>query len=353
MSNGLGRGGGARRLGRDLLLAAALWMPVGVLGCYSHVTHLRQVEEAVTLRALVPCLAVLLVPVPLMAAIFAASRRWPLGGAGFRARHVLPHLGVLALTYAVLVSTIYVAETMAVQRPELAGFAVMWFPHMLMTYVIGAGVQTATQLRGEVHREQMRALELSRRLMRTEVSALRAGLHPGFFFDTLDALEGLIDRDPGAADALVARLGAFLRYSLDVADTPLVPMEEDLDALRACLDVLALRSGGRLAVSLRAEHEALDGEVPPLLLVPLVDEVARRSAGVPSSLSITARAEDDGVCLELRARPAYTPGPALHALRTRLTHLYGAPGPVGVEPLPDGGLRVRLLIPCAAPAAIP
>ena len=344
----------ARGWRRELGLALALWVPVGLLSGIAKAHMLASHGKAVTARTLAPAAGAYTVFALMSPLMFAAARRWPLAGRGFRRVHVAAHLAVFAVCFAAYGVVLYGLEAWSMETPP-PGMGVLLMgqlPGFVSVYVVAAGVQTALLLRGEIHQEKIRSITLSQQLMRVELAALHARLRPDFFFEGLDAIAGLIPHDADAADAVVARLGAFLRYSMDVADTPEVPLEQEMDALRAYLAVLSIPSRGRLAVSLAVDDEAMEVMIPPLLLQPLVDEALQRA---PTRLAIQARLRGDALALELRAwgaAPAQEGArPAVQGVRRRLRHLYGEGERLVSAPLPDGGEAVTLLIPCAAAEA--
>jgi two-component system, LytTR family, sensor kinase len=226
------------------------------------------------------------------------------------------------------------------------------FPPVVMAYAIGAGLMAALRLQEQIHHETLRSVRLTQQLRRTELAGIQARLRPAFFFESLDAIGSLIPRDPDAADAAVARLGVFLRYSLDVADVPEVPLEDEVQALRAYLDVLAIRSAHAVSVSVEVEDEAMGASVPPLLLQPLVDDALRTAPAPGARLRITGALRGGAVVLRL-CSPAAADGdrPAVDDVRRRLRHLYGQGEHLSLAPLPGGGEVATLVIPCVSSAA--
>jgi hypothetical protein len=285
---------------------------------------------------------------------FIAARRWPLAGHGFRRGHVGRHAALLGAAWVAYTAVLLVpkADANPAWRSHLVRFVALQFPPVALTCVTGVGLMTALLLREEIHQETRRALSLSEKLMRTELAGLQARLRPAFFFESLDAIAWLIRRDADAADTAIARLGAFLRYSLDVADVPEVPLEEEVHALRAYLDVLAIRSARSVSVSLSVDEEAMTATVPPLLLQPLVDDALARGAECRGArLRIDGGLRRGALVLRLSSCPALARAagenrPAVRDVRLRLRHLYGEGEHLSVRPLPDGGEVATLVIPC-------
>ena len=357
---GAGDDAAGRHAGRrDGLLVLAIWGPIGGMFAYTNVLMLVRAGLPVTPRNLGGTLVALVSMVLLTRISFITARRWPLAGRRFRAPHVGRHAAMMGAAWVVYTAFLLVpkADADPAWRSHLVPFVALQFPPVALSYVIGAGLMTALLLREEIHRETVRAVSLSEKLTRTELAGLQARLRPAFFFESLDAISWLIPRDPDAADAAIARLGAFLRYSLDVADVPEVPLEEEVHALRAYLHVLTIRSARSVSVSVSVDDEAMAATVPPLLLQPLVDDALRRAGdGRGAQLRIDGGLDRDGLVLRLSscaalARAAGEHRPAMQDVRRRLRHLYGEGEHLSVHPLPDGGEVATLVIPSLAPLA--
>ncbi|HEY7544480.1 MAG TPA: histidine kinase, partial [Blastocatellia bacterium] len=68
----------------------------------------------------------------------------------------------------------------------------------------------ASQLKAELAEARLQAAQ-------SQLQALRAQLHPHFLFNTLNSISALLEEDVEAADEMIARLGDFLRMTLDSA----------------------------------------------------------------------------------------------------------------------------------------
>lgn len=340
-----------RNAGRETLLVLAIWVPLGLLVWYGNVRVMARFETAVTARSMSSTLVSIALSAMITGGALYAARRWPLAGRGSWRRHWVPHAALAFACFGAYTTLLYLAKTVsgtARREPDLLDFIVGQLPCVAMAYAIGAGLDTALRLQEEIHRETLRSVRLTQQLQRTELAGIQARLRPAFFFESLDAIGSLIPRDPDAADAAVARLGAFLRYSLDVADATEVPLEDEVQALRAYLDVLAIRSARAVSVSLAVDHEAMGASVPPLLLQPLVDDALRTVPGPGARLRIDGGLEGDALVLRLSS-PTSTDGgadrPAVRDVRRRLRHLYGEG-----EHLSLHGETATLVIPCVPPA---
>ena len=90
-------------------------------------------------------------------------------------------------------------------------------------------------------------------------------------FNTLANLRALIGVDPPAAQHMLDRLNAYLRATLNASRATQHPLSAEFARLADYLELMALRMGPRLQVTLDLPDALADVPVPPLLLQPLVE----------------------------------------------------------------------------------
>ncbi|MCC5886838.1 MAG: histidine kinase [Gammaproteobacteria bacterium] len=207
--------------------------------------------------------------------------------------------------------------------------------------------------------ERDRALGAIANAREAQLRMLRYQLNPHFLFNTLNAISTLIlEQDSRRADLMVNRLSSFLRYSLDNDPSQLVPLEQEVGALRMYLDIEQARFEERLEVRFEIEDEARSALLPGLLLQPLVENavkyaVARSEAGGRIIIRgrirsgwVELEVEDDGPGLE----PGFTIGSGsrgvgLANIRDRLLQVHGERQELRLESVPSGGLKVVVRMP--------
>jgi two-component system LytT family sensor kinase len=120
-----------------------------------------------------------------------------------------------------------------------------------------------------------RAVELASQLSKAQLAALKMQIHPHFLFNTLNSIAALLHKDVEAADRMIARLSDFLRITLKSSETSAVTLEQELEFLKAYLEIEQMRFQERLVVEMRVAAEALDAQVPNLILQPLIENAVR------------------------------------------------------------------------------
>ena len=205
---------------------------------------------------------------------------------------------------------------------------------------------------------ELRASQLEAQLAQAQLQALKMQLQPHFLFNTLNSISALQLTDVEAANRMTARLGDFLRLTLDNAGTHEVTLRQEMEFLRGYLEIESIRFQDRLQVTLEIEPAALDARVPNLILQPIVENsikyavVMRAAAG---HIQIRAaclegrlrlQVQDDGPGLQLpRLGNIAGRGVGLTNTERRLQQLYGNAHRFELANVPAGGLLVTLELP--------
>jgi two-component system LytT family sensor kinase len=124
-------------------------------------------------------------------------------------------------------------------------------------------------------KREVEAAGLEASLAKTKLQVLKMQLQPHFLFNTLNTTAELVHADPEAADLMITRLGDFLRLSLDHAGHQLVPFSQEIDFIRAYVDIEQVRWGDRLLVEWDCTPETLDAAVPTLVWQPVLENAIR------------------------------------------------------------------------------
>jgi two-component system, LytTR family, sensor kinase len=345
-------------------------------------------------KLLVLNLALWYVPALLMPAVVWVARRFPFDS-GHKVRALLVHAaGALLFAAACLVGLIGVRFAIWENGGKWVGatwpqfFQRIVFEQLdwcLMVYAVIVGVSHAIAFYNESQQRKLRAAQLETQVMEARLKTLEAELHPHFLFNTLHAISTLIHRDPDSADRMISRLSDLLRITFDRSGEAKVSLKEETEFLQKYLDIEQTRFQDRLRVSMAIDPDALDGEVPRMILQPLVENAIKHgiagrhggnhihiSAGLsrgnghaPADASGTGEGEsrgrlwmqvrDNGGGLQVRTLKALRTGVGLSNTRARLDCLYGRLYRLEFSDK-DGGLSVLIEIPfqrVAAPGAAP
>jgi two-component system LytT family sensor kinase len=212
---------------------------------------------------------------------------------------------------------------------------------------------------------ELRSSRLQTQLTQAQLEALKMQLHPHFLFNTLHSISALVHTNPDAADKMIARLGDFLRLTLENSGAAEVSLKKELEFLTCYLEIERVRFQDRLTTSLEVEPNTLDSPVPNLILQPIVENALRHGiaqSSAPGRVDISAKRENGSLRIEVRdngpglngvtaSREVFKGGVGLSNTRARLAQLYGESHRFEMSDAADGGLLVTLVIPARAEAA--
>ena len=200
-------------------------------------------------------------------------------------------------------------------------------------------------------------LSLKTQLAQAQLRALKMQLHPHFLFNTLHSISSLVLEEPAKANSMIARLGDFLRLTLENSDQQLVTLKEEAEFLRCYLDIEQVRFGDRLTVTFELEPQTLSAQVPHLILQPVVENAIQHAIAPRAArgrINIEAKRLDSLLRLEISDS-----GPGIRSdgnslgkkcvgltnVRTRLQQTYGPDFRFELRNTGDGGLTVVMEIP--------
>jgi len=188
--------------------------------------------------------------------------------------------------------------------------------------------------------DDFRASELQQSSLKTELAqaqlrALKMQVHPHFLFNTLHSISSLVLEDPSKANSMIARLGDFLRLTVENSEQQLVTLKEETEFLRCYLDIEQVRFGDRLTVAFELEPQTLSAQVPHLILQPIVENAIQHAIAPRAAqghINIEAKRlhsllrvaiSDNGPGLTSNASLPGKKCVGLNNVRTRLQQIYG------------------------------
>ncbi|MFC4306484.1 sensor histidine kinase [Cohnella boryungensis] len=199
-----------------------------------------------------------------------------------------------------------------------------------------------------------------------KLKLLQAQINPHFLYNTL-ALVKSMAMDVGSSEisGTVDALAKFYRLALN-RGIDLLPLRDELEHVRAYLDIHESRFPGRLTTHFDVEEEALSCEIVKITLQPLVENACLHAfvhTGGRGKLTIEARLRDqmlyititDNGCgmtpeklqeLLMNANEAeQRAGFGIYNVSERLKRRYGKSFELGIRSAPGAGTSIQLRIP--------
>ena len=192
-----------------------------------------------------------------------------------------------------------------------------------------------------------------------QLAMLRYQLNPHFLFNTLNSISTLVLlKQTERANAMLARLSSFLRYTLANESTAKVTLAQEVETLKLYLEIEKMRFEDRMRPHFRIDPETIGAKLPSLLLQPLIENaikyaVTPREDG--ADIWITASREGQAVRIEVAdsgdggnvdLTATQSTGVGLANIRERLAQAYGNAHGFTTRTNEHGGFSVIIEIPC-------
>ncbi|MFY7999622.1 MAG: two-component regulator propeller domain-containing protein [Candidatus Kapaibacteriota bacterium] len=198
--------------------------------------------------------------------------------------------------------------------------------------------------------------ELAAQTRTAQLEMLRYQLNPHFLFNALISISDLVQEDAKHAVRALRSLMAYLRYALQPAGLPTVPLSEEINAVQNYLAIEKVRFEERLNVIIETTPDADDYYVPGFMLQPLVENAIKygmRTSLMPLEIRIKANMLEGALHLEVwnsgslklpdnTAKPEGT-GTGMRNIQERLQVLFPERHEVSLSE-DDGQVRVSVVL---------
>jgi LytS/YehU family sensor histidine kinase len=202
--------------------------------------------------------------------------------------------------------------------------------------------------------------ELARQALDARMQLLQAQVQPHFLFNTLANVRALVDSGSAQASQVLGSLIAYLRAAVPRLNDSHSSLAQELDLVRAYLELMHMRMPDRLQFSVQCDAAAQSLRFPPLALLTLVENAVRH--GIDPSVDggridvdvrviegrCQASVSDSGVGLQAAGD---SNGTGLANLRERLKLIYAGDARLSVVSLATRGVRATLDFPVPTSAA--
>ncbi|MCB1684520.1 MAG: histidine kinase [Pseudomonadales bacterium] len=132
-----------------------------------------------------------------------------------------------------------------------------------------------TLAHGELESTRAQQLAADRQHFETQLRLLQAQIEPHFLFNTLSNIVSMIRPEPEAAERALLDLTRLLRVTLKRTRQTVTRLGDELEVVRALLHINQIRMGARLRYTIDVADDLLDLPLPPMILQPLVENAIR------------------------------------------------------------------------------
>jgi sensor histidine kinase YesM len=213
---------------------------------------------------------------------------------------------------------------------------------------------------------------LARVTAESEMRLLQAQVEPHFLYNTLANLRFLVQSGSPDALRMTDALIDYLRTSGPDMRAQQVALGREVDHARHYLDIMQMRMAGRLRYTIDVPPPLREVEIPPLVLLTLVENAVKHGLAPRvegGSVALRAWAEGDRVVVTVEddgtglpgaavtpaaaAAAAGSGGPGLANVRARLALVYYEEADLQLTAAVPQGTCATLRLPRSGPAARP
>ncbi len=238
---------------------------------------------------------------------------------------------------------------------------VLFIPLFILTVVSKFFIDRSrvAQTMAEARRKEADYHRMSQQVTEAKLSALQAQVEPHFLYNPLASVQALTEVDPQRASEMTAHLIQYLRNALPKMRDSVSTVGQEVELVRAYLNILQMRMGKRLAFEIDVPPELLDAPFPPLMLPSLVENAIKhglepqREGGM---VRIVAEGDADRVRLIVADTgrgfgETLGTGVGLENIRERLKGLYGDRARLTLEANTPQGVKATIEAPRQRDAA--
>jgi hypothetical protein len=212
--------------------------------------------------------------------------------------------------------------------------------------------RTALLASARMNAAQVERARAQRRTLQSRLQALQARVEPQFLFSTLVHVRDLYEHDPEKGGRTLDDLTVYLRAALPHLGDSTSNLAQELALVAAYWRIMRARREERFAFDIDAPPATHAARVPPMILLPLVDQLLAGSlapSATGGAVLIAARRNADRLRLEISSScdlpAAQQSGDTLRDIRDRLGALYGERATFDLESSASFGFRVVMETP--------
>jgi LytS/YehU family sensor histidine kinase len=218
--------------------------------------------------------------------------------------------------------------------------------------------QRETFARNQALAFELERSELERKALDARLRLLQAQVEPHFLFNTLANVQALVDAGSPHASTVLKSLIAYLRAAVPRLHEPTTTLGQELQLVRAYLEVMHMRMPDRLKFALHIDESARELECPPMTLLTLVENAVRHGIDPTEEggfIDVTVRLHegrckvrvvDTGMGLQAGGSGL---GTGLSSLRERLQLAFSGNAQLSISEVDPHGVAVELDFPARQP----
>ena len=134
-------------------------------------------------------------------------------------------------------------------------------------------------------------LETNLQIKEQELQYLKKQIHPHFLFNTLNTIYGFALKKSEYTPDIILKLSNLLDYILYQVQKPKVFLIDEVEHIKEYIDLEKIRFQDRLKVNLNVSEIPKNIEIPPMLLIPFIENAFKHGSIIDGFLNIAIHLE--------------------------------------------------------------
>nr|WP_315476843.1 histidine kinase [uncultured Undibacterium sp.] len=240
---------------------------------------------------------------------------------------------------------------------EMIGAGLLFSPWIAMSALY-------RNITGQAQRQalsfELERSELARDALDSRLRLLQAQVEPHFLFNTLANVRELVDSGSSQASKVLGSLIAYLRAAVPNLNSAASTLGQELELVRAYLELMHMRMPDRLRFSFNVDDAALQVPCPPMTLLTLVENAVRHGID-PSEeggrIDVTVQMQNKRCVAQVRdtgiglsgGQGSTGLGTGLANLRERLQLVFGEHAQLSLTAIEPHGFLAEISLPAQLP----
>jgi two-component system LytT family sensor kinase len=163
-----------------------------------------------------------------------------------------------------------------------AGAAVRFYILTFVTVFLFVLVDFSIRSFQQFQKAKVLSVQIAREQSELQLDAFKMQLSPHFLFNNLNTLSHLIYQNPSTTEKYIRNLTKTYDYILKNSHLDLVPLQEEIEFIKAYSFLLNIRFQDSLDISIEAEKAEASYLLPPLSLQLLVENAVKHNVASPN-----------------------------------------------------------------------
>ncbi len=149
--------------------------------------------------------------------------------------------------------------------------------------------------------KQKESRQLERGKINAELQLLKAQIHPGFLFTTLNNIYVFALAGSPRASEMLLKLSDLLSYMLYECDQQLVALEKEIEMMKEYMALEKIRLGDSLEMEIQVKGDTRNKFIPPFLLLPFIENSFKHCNTMTEKcwISFEIKAEENAYLIKL------------------------------------------------------